>query len=103
MRDALSAQRLVNDDAARLCALAPRRGNSVAVFSPQSQWVLGLRGLSMDLFQVLKRIDGRWAAYDGRGTSHVFATERTARYQKNLQGEIDSAALYRAIWSSIKR
>lgn len=33
----------------------------------------------MDLFQVLKRIDGRWAAYDGRGTSHVFATERTAR------------------------
>jgi hypothetical protein len=67
------------NDAVRICALARRRDNNVAVLSPQSQWVLGIRGLTMDLFQVLKRIDCRWAADDGRGTSHVFATERAAR------------------------
>ena len=53
-----------------------------------------------DLFQVLKRIDGRWAAYDGRGTSHMFTTERAAReFASGRRIASASAARVRADWS----
>ena len=79
------------------------RGDRTGASSDLRRRLVSFGGLTMDLFQVLKRIDGGWAAYDGRGTSHIFTTDRAAREFASRRASLQCARRETAPTRSVER